>query len=73
MFNLFKNDLAEIMTQTGVGIPIWDKKVSVLMYADDLVSLAQSEDESQFLLNTLHKWCKTWQLEVNKLSYISRC
>ena len=35
------------------------------MYADDLVLLAQSENELQLLLNTLHKWCKTWQLEVN--------
>ena len=37
----------------------------VLMYADDLVVLAQSADELQLLLNTLHTWCKTWQLEVN--------
>ena len=31
----------------------------VLMYADDLVLLAQSEDELQLILNTLHTWCKT--------------
>ena len=65
LFNLFINDLAETLTQTGVGIPIGDKKMPVLMYADDLVVLAQSDDELQLLLNTLHKWCKTWQLEVN--------
>ena len=65
LFNLFINDLAETLTQTGVGIPIGDKKMPVLMYADDLVLLAQSDDELQLLLNTLHKWCKTWQLEVN--------
>ena len=62
LFNLFINNLAETLTQTGVGIPIGDKKIPVLMYADDL---AQSEDELGFLLNTLHKLCKTWQLEVN--------
>ena len=65
LFNLFINDLAETLTQTGVRIPIGDKKMPVLMYADDLVLLAQSENELQLLHNTLHKWCKTWQLEVN--------
>ena len=65
LFNLFINHLAETLTQTGVGITIGDKKMTVLMYADDLMLLAQSEDEFQLLPNTLHKWCKTWQLEVN--------
>ena len=34
LFNLFINHLAETLTQTGVGIPIGDKKMTVLMYAD---------------------------------------
>ena len=64
LFNLLINDLAETLTQKQVS-EFQLKIMPVLKYADDLVLLAQLEDELQLLLNTLHKWCKTWQLEVN--------
>ena len=40
-------------------------KLYILMYADDTVVLAESEDEMQKLLNTLHEYCEEWKLKIN--------
>ena len=36
-----------------------------LLYADDLVLLADSEADLQNLLFLVEKWCKKWRLDVN--------
>ena len=40
-------------------------KVSVLMYADDLVLLSQTEDGLQRGINALHRFCTENNLTVN--------
>ena len=40
-------------------------KLYILMYADDTVVLAESEDEMQKSLNTLHEYCEEWKLKIN--------
>ena len=35
------------------------------MYADDTVVLAESKDEMQKSLNTLHEYCEEWKLKIN--------
>ena len=41
----------------GMGVNINGVKVSVLMYADDLVLLSQIEDGLQRGINVLHRFC----------------
>ena len=41
--------------------------VSCLLYADDIVLLADSETDLQALLNIVNVWCSKWRLEVNLL------
>ena len=59
----------------GMGVNINGVKVSVLMYADDLVLLSQTEDELQHI-NELHSFCTESDLTVNisksKLMYVSK-
>jgi len=65
LFNMFVNDLAEKIKDTGKGICIDDKRISILLYADDIVLLAETEDELQCLLNILDSWCKANTMVVN--------
>ena len=68
LFAIFINDLAEEIKESGIGIDIDDDLiVNVLLYADDIVLLAKSEDDLQSLLNIVNSWCSKWRLEVNLL------
>ena len=40
-------------------------KVAVLLYANDTVLFAESEDEMKLLLNDFSKYCKDWKLNIN--------
>jgi hypothetical protein len=40
-----------------VGVNIGEEKICILLYADDIVLLADSEDALQVLLNALNNWC----------------
>ena len=60
LFNLFINDLVEAINSLGVG----QEKVSVLLYADDLVLVAETEADLQKLLDTLSNWCTRNQIQV---------
>ena len=35
------------------------------MYADDIVILAESEDDLQQLLDTVNRWCREWRMQIN--------
>ena len=68
LFAIFINDLAEELKESGVGITIDDGDlVNVLMYADDIVLLAESEAGLQSLLDIVNLWCSRWRLDVNLL------
>ena len=39
--------------------------VNILLYCDDIVLLTENEDDLQFLLQIVERWCRHWQLDVN--------
>ena len=47
------------------GGPNIDYVLSILLYADDIVCMAESEIDLQSILLIIEKWCKKWRLEVN--------
>ena len=66
LFAIFINDLAEEIKSCGVRLQLdSDTFVNILLYADDIVLLAESEGDLQFLLLIVENWCKKWRLEVN--------
>ena len=65
LFSLFINDLAKEIKAAGYGISVGNDKVPILLYADDIVLLSESEDEMQNMLNIVYAWCRKWRLEVN--------
>ena len=47
------------MKSLDIGISIGDEKVCILLYADDIVLMADNEHDLQLLLNALSTWCDT--------------
>jgi hypothetical protein len=68
LFNLFINDLVGELElgDGGVDIPgTKDTKVHALLFADDLVMLADSEEKLLTMVQRLDAWCKRWEMRVN--------
>ena len=80
MFSIYLNDFEDFLGQTYSGLKdlatdiertLSDDDVQVfirlylLLYADDTVILAESEDELQLALISLEEYCKLWGLTVN--------
>lgn len=66
LFNCFINDFACKIKALDVGIDIGNEsKVCIMLYADDIVLLAESETDLQLMLNTLSEWCETNYMSIN--------
>ena len=65
LFNLFLNDLSQEIKNCGRGVDIEGEIISLLLYADDLCFICDSEDGLQEMLNILHSWCEHWSMVVN--------
>ena len=68
LFAIYINDLATELNSSGFGVKVEnDLLVNCLLYADDIVLLAESEMDLQSLLSIVNVWCAKWRLEVNLL------
>jgi hypothetical protein len=65
LFNIYVNDLCHDLKMLSSGIKIGNDMVNTLLYADDLLLLAETEVELQNMLNVLHVWCHKWKMKIN--------
>ena len=65
MFAIFINDLVCEINDLNLGISMGDRRISLLLYADDIVFTASSEKDLQSMLNKLAEWCKKWRVLIN--------
>ena len=65
LFNLFMNDLTLALESTGLDIDIDGNKVCILQYANDIVVMAETQQELQMLLEIVHTWCNANSVQVN--------
>ena len=65
LFSFFINDLALKLKSTNVGVVCGDEKVSILLFADDIVLIAENPNDLQVLLNILSAWCKLNGMVIN--------
>lgn len=65
LFAIFINDLLVKIKHLNLGVKFNDSMVSCLAFADDIVLLADSEENLQIMLNTLDDWCSKFQLLIN--------
>ena len=65
LFNLFINDLAVRIKALGKGVCLDGDIVSILLYADDIVLIAETAEDLQLMLNCLNEWCSANCISVN--------
>ena len=63
LWNIFLNDLVKEINDLNIGISIDTLKISILLYADDMVLLA--ENERNLMINKLNEFCTRWRLTIN--------
>ena len=60
LFNLYIIELAIELKKMNYGVDIGGKKVCLLLYADDIVIIA----DLQIQLDFINQWCKKWRLNI---------
>lgn len=66
LFNFFINDIVNCLNQPNTDpVVIGNSSVNILLFADDIVLLSESQSGLQTCLDNLHSYCKSWKLEVN--------
>ena len=54
LFSLYTEELAARIRRMNAGVKVGDERVSVLLYADDVVVMSESAEELQELLDVVH-------------------
>ena len=63
LFSLYISDLEHILLSQSSGrVRIGEQEITVIMFADDLVLLADSSEGLQQSLTVLYNYCQSWQL-----------
>lgn len=65
LFNIFINDLVTDVKSLNLGIDIDGCKVSILLYADDIVLIAESESDLQKMLDCVYNWSQKFKIRFN--------
>ena len=65
LFNIFINDLIPFVQEFDKGIAIDNCKVSILLYADDIVLVAENEQDLQTLIDRVDFWCEKNEMNIN--------
>ena len=65
LFSLFINDMANEIKSNCNGVSLGNFDVHCLLYADDLVLLAETKDDLQCMLDTVFLWCRKWHMKIN--------
>ena len=66
LFALFLNDLNNFLLKESSRITIWDIQICAMLYADDLILLAELEQDLQTQMNSLGTYADIFQMEVNQ-------
>ena len=67
LFKAFINDLPQFLANAGcTGVDVSDmRKVTLLLFADDILLWGDTQAELQLQLDALRDYCRLWQLEVS--------
>ena len=65
LFNVFINSLIGEIKKLGLGVRCGEVLLAIVVFADDIALLAETEQELQKMLDSLYSWCSTWCLFIN--------
>ena len=63
LFNLYTEELIHRVKRVGSGIQIGDEKLSILMYADDIVIMTESREDMQECLNAVETYAVDFKVK----------
>ena len=66
LFNFYINYLIDKMKVLDLGVNINGEKLSILLYADDIVVLAENKRDIQSLLDIISEWCNNNKININR-------
>ena len=58
LFSIYVNDLATEINNLQAGIDINDLNIGILLYADNIVLISDTENGLQSMLEKLNSWCQ---------------
>ena len=62
---MFVNDLVCEINAMDLGVDLDGEIISLLLYANDIVIVAENELNLQTMLDKLHDWCKKGRVLIN--------
>jgi hypothetical protein len=65
LFNIFINGIVEKVREGGGGVRVGEMEVPILLFADDMVLMADGVEELERLVRKVKEYCESWHLEVN--------
>ena len=65
LYALFINGLAVELKQEGFGVDVFGRRVGILLYADDIVLIAESPEQLQEMLSWTSRYANEWQFRFN--------
>jgi hypothetical protein len=63
--NIFINGIVQKVKEDGDGGELGDLRIPVLLFADDMVLMADGEEELERMVRKVKEYCEEWRLEVN--------
>ena len=65
LFDIFINDLRDVVDQLGKGVKLGNSRVSILFFADDIVLLADSKKGLEEMLQAVFDYSLKWRVKFN--------
>jgi hypothetical protein len=65
LFCMYINELTKMLRDNNVGSCIFDVRISCLFWADDVVLIADNENDLQNMLNIASDFSRKWKLDFN--------
>ncbi|ETO27415.1 hypothetical protein RFI_09718 [Reticulomyxa filosa] len=67
LFNLYINDIIKEIKKENIIQKMYNTNIPpCLLYADDIIIITGSPKDNNTILQTIHKYCNKWKLQINK-------
>ena len=66
LFSLYINNLVNYLETDGAqGVELWDIRLCAMLYEDDLILMAENENDLKLQMQALGSYIEKWNMEIN--------